>query len=81
MTLGPHPRLIAKAREIRDTQYEARHDEPPAREPEVDLLHEAGYVRWVQVEAVPRNDGSIPSDRWVITDAGREWLAEHDKEN
>lgn len=78
--LTPDRDLVATLRRIRDTRVEADHDEPPAKDPTVRLLHEHRLIRWVQVEPVPGPDGRIRTDRWSITDVGREWIAEHDKE-
>ncbi len=79
--LGPHPRLIEALRRVRDTRVEAAHDEPPAKDPKIHILHMSGLVRWHQAPAIRSADGSIPPDRWTITDDGLAWLDQHDKEN
>lgn len=73
--------LIAALRRIRDTCVEAGHEEPPAKDPVIRQLHGERLVRWHQAAPIRRPDGQMPPDRWVLTDAGRVWLAEHDKEN
>ncbi len=79
-TPTPTPWLIEAARTVRDTIVEADHTEPPAKDPNIRALHTAGLVRWHQAAAIRRPDGQMPPDRWVLSEAGRQWLATHDKE-
>lgn len=79
--LKPTRGLVDTLRLIRDTRVEAVYNEPPARDHNIRALHEAHLVRWHQAPAIRLPDGAIPPDRWVITDTGRVWLAQHDKEN
>lgn len=76
--LQPTPDLVATARRIRDTAVEADHQEPPAKDPLIRLLHMARLVHWHQAAPIRRPDGKMPPDRWVITDEGRAWLAQHE---
>ncbi len=66
--------LVAAAMRVYTTVVEADHQEPPAKDPNIRTLHEAGLVRWHQAAPIRRPDGQMPPDRWVITDAGRRWL-------
>ncbi len=72
--LEPTPDLVAAAMRVYDTVVAADHQEPPAKDPEIRILHEAGIVRWHQAAPIRRPDGQMPPDRWVITEAGRRWL-------
>ncbi len=76
--LYPTRDLIAAARRVRDTCVEADHQEPPPKDPNIGLLYQARLVRWHQAAPIRRPDGQMPPDRWVITDEGRTWLAEHE---
>ncbi len=80
MNPTPSPELVAALRRIRGTIVVADHQEPPAKDPLVRILHSARLVRWHQAPTIRGSDGSFPPDRGVITDDGTAWLAEHDKE-
>lgn len=61
--------LIAASRRIGNERVELDHDEPPAKDPWIRELHEAGYIRVVFTPAFQRRP-----DFWRLTDAGQEWL-------
>ncbi len=71
--LTPTAELLAAARRIRDTRVEADYQEPPAKDPAIRALHEAGLIRWVQVLPSRRI-----SDYWRLTGDGADWLGRHD---
>lgn len=77
----PTPALLVVARRVAAHRWTLgpNDDYSPTANPNLNLLHEYGFV-YVRFAANHLRQDVADEDRWALTLTGRDWLAEHDTE-